>query len=63
MTINAAYTLGVEDKVGSISPGKFADFVVLDASPYDVPKESIRDIKVESTISGGKIYPAADIRP
>ena len=61
VTIDAAYTLGVEDKVGSISPGKFADFVVLDANPYDVPKESIRDIKVWGTIFGGKVYPASEI--
>jgi predicted amidohydrolase YtcJ len=63
VTVDAAYTLGVEDKVGSISAGKFADFVVLERDPYAVPKEEIRDIKVWGTIVGGRIFPASEIRP
>lgn len=63
VTIDAAFTLGVEDKVGSIQAGKFADFVVLDEDPHAVPKEKIRDIKVWGTISGGQVFPASEIRP
>jgi predicted amidohydrolase YtcJ len=63
VTIDAAFTLGVEDKVGSIAPGKFADFAVLEQDPYDVPKEKIRDIKVWGTVVGGKVFPASEIRP
>jgi predicted amidohydrolase YtcJ len=63
VTVDAAYTLGVEDKVGSIAPGKFADFAVLERDPYTVPKEEIRDIRVWGTIVGGRIYPASEIRP
>lgn len=61
VTIDAAYTLGVEEKVGSISPGKFADFVVLTDDPLAVPPEKIRDIKIWGTVSGGKVLPAAEI--
>lgn len=63
ITIDAAYTLGVDDKMGSIAAGKFADFAVLEADPRDVPKEAIRDVKVWGTVLGGKIYPASEIRP
>lgn len=63
ITTDAAFTLGVEDKVGSIAPGKYADFTVLHQDPYEVPKEKIRDIKVWGTVVGGKIFPASEIRP
>jgi hypothetical protein len=63
VTIDAAFTLGVEDKVGSIAPGKFADFAVLEQDPFEVPKEKIRDIKVWGTVVGGRVFPASEIRP
>lgn len=53
ITINAAYTLGVDDKLGSIEPGKFADFTVLEADPYQVAPEKLRDIKIWGTVVGG----------
>jgi predicted amidohydrolase YtcJ len=54
-TINNAI-IGFEEKTkGSIEPGKLADFVVLSEDPYRVPKENIRNIKVEMTIVGGKV--------
>ncbi|HEV3167178.1 MAG TPA: amidohydrolase [Isosphaeraceae bacterium] len=62
VTIDAAYTLGVEDRVGSITAGKFADFTVLDQDPYDVPKEKIRDIPIWGTVLGGKVFPASEIK-
>ncbi len=62
VTTDAAFSLGVEEKVGSISAGKFADFVILEQDPYLVAKEKIRDIKVWGTVVGGKIYPASEIR-
>jgi predicted amidohydrolase YtcJ len=63
ITIDAAYTLGVEHRVVSIASGKFADFAVLDQDPHDVPKERIREIKIWGTVSGGKVFPASEIRP
>lgn len=62
ITIDAAYTIGEDSKIGSITPGKFADFTVLEADPYQVPKEAIKDIKVWGTVFAGKPYPANDYR-
>lgn len=36
MTINGAEILGVADRVGSLKPGKNADFIVLDGSIFDM---------------------------
>lgn len=63
VTIDAAWTLGVEDKVGSIAPGKFADFTVLEADPLSVEPMAIRDIAVWGTVVGGEKFPATDIKP
>lgn len=57
ITVNAAYTLGVEDKVGTIEAGKFADFTILDSDPQTVPAIKIKDIPVFATVLGGKVIP------
>ena len=62
ITINAAYTLGVEDKVGSIEAGKFADFAVLDADPLTVPAVKIKDVGVYATVLGGKVIPVSETK-
>ena len=35
ITINPARTLGLEDRIGSIEPGKDADLAVFDGDPFD----------------------------
>ncbi len=62
ITVDAAYTLGVDDKIGSIEAGKLADFTVLDADPRDVDPMAIRDIPVIATILGGRVILTADTR-
>ena len=62
ITINAAYTLGVEDKVGSIEAGKFADFAVLDADPQTVSANKIKDVGVFATVLGGKVIPVSETK-
>ena len=54
-TINAAYASFEEGSKGSITPGKLADMVVLDADPLRSPLEGIKDIKVEMTVLGGEV--------
>lgn len=55
VTVDAAYTLGVDDRVGSIETGKFADFVVLEADPQEVDPMTIKDIGVVATILAGQV--------
>jgi len=55
MTIEAAYALRAEKKIGSIMPGKFADLVVLSQDPMMVDLEDIKNIKVLMTIINGKV--------
>ncbi len=62
ITINAAYTLGVEDKVGSIEPGKYADFAVLNSDPQTVPAINIKDVGVYATVLGGKVIPVSETK-
>jgi hypothetical protein len=56
-----AYTLGSafaefqEHEKGSITPGKLADMVILRDNIFDLKPEAIRNVKVETTIVGGKI--------
>lgn len=63
ITIDAAYTLGVEDKVGSIQAGKFADFAVLDQDPLKVAPMKLKDIPVWGTVIGGRLQPRNEIKP
>ena len=59
ITLGAAYTLHMDHLVGSIEPGKYADFAVLEDSPLQVSPDAIRDIGVWGTISGGTPHKAA----
>ena len=54
ITMGAAYVLGLEDRVGSISTGKFADFCVLEDDPMSVDAAALKDIPVKTTILGGE---------
>jgi predicted amidohydrolase YtcJ len=54
-TINNAYIMHWEDKIGSIEPGKLADLVVLDTDILTCPPDNIKSIKVLKTMLGGKI--------
>ena len=59
MTLWAAYAGFQEKELGSITPGKYADFVVLDQDIMRVPAEMVLKTRVLSTWVGGKrVYEA-----
>jgi predicted amidohydrolase YtcJ len=52
-TTQAAFAMHREDEIGSLEPGKLADFVVLDCSPLRTDPERIADIRVLATVLDG----------
>ncbi|MCK0745900.1 amidohydrolase [Chromohalobacter nigrandesensis] len=56
ITLDAAYTLKLDDRVGSLEIGKFADMAVLDEDPRDVPLERLASIGVVATVIGGQVF-------
>ena len=54
VTINAAWQLHMEDKIGSIEVGKYADFVVLEKNPLKVSAENLSSISVLKTYVNGE---------
>jgi predicted amidohydrolase YtcJ len=54
-TLNAAYSSFEEAVKGSVTPGKFADLVVLSDDPGKVPTEEVKDLQVAMTIIGGGV--------
>ncbi|MDQ1737430.1 MAG: hypothetical protein QOH56_3681 [Pseudonocardiales bacterium] len=58
-TLNSAYAAFDEHRKGSITPGKYADLVVLNRDPRVVDPATIADITVAATIRGGEfVYEA-----
>ena len=57
ITIDAAWIMGWEDKIGSIRAGKIADFVVLEQDPYEVEPMALKDIPVWGTVFEGEVFP------
>ena len=53
-TQNGAFASYEEKLKGSITAGKLADFVMLEADPHDVDPDRIKDIKVNRTVVGGR---------
>ena len=62
ITLGAAFTLRLDHLVGSIEPGKYADFAVLDDDPTAVPVEALKDVPVWGTVIDGIARPASQNR-
>jgi predicted amidohydrolase YtcJ len=57
MTIDAAYSIQLESKVGSIEVGKDANLTILNEDPYGVPPEKLKEITVWGTMLEGRLQP------
>ena len=56
-TIGGAEAMGLADEVGSLTPGKSADFVILDRDPFAHPEtELVRTTVDETWFAGRRVY-------
>lgn len=58
VTLGAAYTLKLDEELGSIDVGKRADFAILEEDPLMVAPEKLKDVGVWGTVLGGKVFEA-----
>ena len=54
-TLNGAYSIGLEDELGSIEVGKKADLIVLDQNLFDIDVVKIHETQVLLTIVDGEV--------
>ena len=60
-TLHGAYASHEEAVKGSITAGKYADFVLLAKDPHDVNPDEIKNIQIVRTVVGGKtVYPKGE---
>ena len=59
-TRNAAYAGFAEDRIGSLEPGKWADFILVDRDPTKVDQQALAATQVlETWVAGKKAYERA----
>lgn len=59
ITIGAAHSWRQETRLGSITPGKIANFTVLGQDPYAVDPLKLHDVPIWGTVFEGRVYPVA----
>ena len=63
-TTQAAFAMHREGEIGTLEPGKLADFAVLDRNPLRIDPEQITDIRVLATVTGGApVYQSDSVIP
>ncbi len=61
LTINGAWAMDRENEAGSITEGKYADFIVLDRNWFEIPTSDVADTKVLKTVfEGNVVYSLGD---
>ncbi len=58
-TIEAAVALGLEDRIGSIEPGKLADLTVLDGDLFTTADDALAELPTWMTVLDGVVVHGA----
>lgn len=53
-TVDAAYGAFQDDSMGTLAPGSWADFIIIDRDIYTIPSEQLWRVEVERTFVNGK---------
>ncbi len=56
----SAHQFFMDDRIGSLEPGKYADIAVWDRNPYAVPTGDLRDMRCEMTVFDGEVVYRAE---
>ncbi|MBU2707053.1 amidohydrolase [Zooshikella marina] len=60
-TVNAAYAAFQEEVLGTLEPGKYADFIIIDRDLFNIPDNSIWQTQVMATfVAGKRVWPKQD---
>jgi predicted amidohydrolase YtcJ len=54
-TENGAHACGVEDRLGTLEPGKVADIAVLNGDPFRAGVADLKDVEADLTLLGGRV--------
>ena len=58
-TLDAAWAAHQEDMLGSLEPGKWADFVLFEQDPFTIPPRTLWQMEVAETwVNGERVYAA-----
>jgi predicted amidohydrolase YtcJ len=56
-TLGAAYAGHAETRVGTLEPGRWADFILIDRDPFAISPAELQQVVVEETwLAGGRVY-------
>ena len=55
MTMGPAYAAFQEKDIGALTVGRYADFTVLSADPYKVPRNSLKMLAIAMTVVAGRV--------
>lgn len=53
-TIGAAYAAGMEDRLGRLSPGYYADLIVVEKDPFICPPDDLLNLHASATMLAGE---------
>ncbi len=62
VTVHAAWQIHREDEIGSLEEGKYADFIVVDKNPFEVPVSKLEEIQVLKTFVNGNEVRSQEFR-